>query len=770
MNEVKLRSPSTVERAVAGLSLGLAGAMGPTFAVVMSAYRRRAEQDAQRLRALADLAAVAQSGHPRDRVAQAVSDLAVPRVADLCVIDVLGADDQLHRLAGSLQGDQRPLAGLLARPPRIGEGAAGLPARTRHWPALDAQALRALIGDEATAEALRAMKLRAAVLVPLISRGVPFGRMLLATRSRRRGLSSHADVEYAQTFAGRAALALENAALSDELSSTERQLEAILESLGAAITVRDIHGRMVYANQAAADLLGFPDVASIRDSPPGQIMDRFDVYSESGEPVNLADLPGTRLLQAESEIDALVVRNVVKATGEERWLLNKSCAVTDAEDRVLMVVNMIEDITETKRAEIAQRLLASAARRLTAVGNLTEAFQAIAEAAVPGLADWAGIDVLDSVGEIETVAIAHLDPEKVRLGWRLRHDWPADASESQGIPGVIASGVPELISEISDEMLTLGARDTEHLEVLRAVGLNSIMIVPIQAGEQILGALSFVSSTSRRFDERDLEVAGDLSRQIGAMIFNAQLGAEQAHIARTLQAGLIPASLPDVAGWEVSSAYRAAGRANEVGGDFYDIVRTPAGWAAIIGDVLGKGAGAASLTGLARHTVAAIAESTGDVAHALAVLNRRLRERDAHFHSLCTLAVVEFSDGPTATVYSAGHPWPLLAGPAGVRPVGITSPMLGFVDDLEVVGTPVAIEPGERIILYTDGVLDAVGAEGRFGEEGLADAVRQAGETSAGPPAPAILAVIDGFLAGEQSDDIAILSLTRAPVPVVSLR
>jgi serine phosphatase RsbU (regulator of sigma subunit) len=318
------------------------------------------------------------------------------------------------------------------------------------------------------------------------------------------------------------------------------------------------------------------------------------------------------------------------------------------------------------------------------------------------------------------------------------------------------------VPEITDEMLVLGAQDEEHLRVLRAVGLESTMITPIRAGDRILGALSFVSSTSRRFDARDVELACDIGRQLGVIIRNEQLHAEQAHIARTLQAGLIPQSLPEVPGWEVSSAYRAAGLGNEVGGDFYDLVRYEGGAAAIVGDVLGKGAEAAALTALARHTVAAIVESTGDIPHALRVLNRRLRERDDDFRSLCTVAVVALSSDLSVTVYSAGHPQPVLFGPDGVREVGTTSPMLGFVDDFEIAATVVDVGPGDRLVVYTDGVLDAVGRDGRFGEHGLAEALRALGDGQ--PAAQTILAAIDRFVEGDQSDDIAILGLTRVAV------
>jgi hypothetical protein len=409
--------------------------------------------------------------------------------------------------------------------------------------------------------------------------------------------------------------------------------------------------------------------------------------------------------------------------------------------------------------------MAETLRTLAESPDRAAMLQAIADAAVPSLADWAAVDMVETSGEIRTLAIAHRDAGMVRQGWYLNQRWPAD-HESDGLGAVIRTGEPLLVHEITEEMLIARAQGSEHLGILREVGLNSAMIAPIRSGDRVLGALSFISSTSRRFDERDLALASDLGRQAGVIVESAELQAAQTHIAQTLQAGLIPRSLPAVQGWEVSSAYRAAGRAVEVGGDFYDLFSFEGGWAAVIGDVVGKGAEAAALTALARHTLAAIVTATGDCAYALQVLNRRLRERSDDYRSLCTVAAVVVTGDDQVTVLSAGHPLPLLRRGVSAWQVGRPGPMLGFVDDIELESTPVAVEPGDQVILYTDGVLDAIGAGGRFGEARLLETVRSLGDGAAA--AHRILGAIDRFRDSEHADDIAILSVARAPVAAAS--
>jgi hypothetical protein len=491
-------------------------------------------------------------------------------------------------------------------------------------------------------------------------------------------------------------------------------------------------------------------------------MDLFEVYDEDGRPVSLDELPGSRMLRGEMAPEPMVVRNIVRETGEERWLLDRATPILDARGRIEMAVNLIEDITLGKRAELGSRLLAEASRQATEAGDLAGTLQSIADSAVPELADWAGIDLLTAEGSIRTVAVAHREHEKVRLGWHLRTTWPVDPGEPTGLPAVIRSGRAELIEEVTDEMLVQGARDEQHLATLRAVGLHSIMIVPLAAGDQVLGALSFVSSTARRFNESDLKLASDLGRQAGVVVRETELGEEQARIAHELQAGLLPPSLPETPGWRISSAYRAAGRLNEVGGDFYDVVVSSDGWSAIIGDVVGKGASAAALTALVRHTLATALLTTGDPAVALEAANRRLREHPARM-LLCTIAIVHVDVDGGLDVFCAGHPLPLLRREGRVQPLGAGGSMLGMRDAIEIHAARVESLPGDVIVLYTDGVTDAVGARERFGEGRLRETIGGLDVEAPADVAERLRAAVERFSKGEQRDDIALLALVRTP-------
>ena len=143
--------------------------------------------------------------------------------------------------------------------------------------------------------------------------------------------------------------------------------------------------------------------------------------------------------------------------------------------------------------------------------------------------------------------------------------------------------------------------------------MRAVMMVPMVAGGRVIGVISFVSAESgRRFAQADLELAEELGRRAGTAVENARLYRERSHIAATLQRGLLPEELPAIPGLRLASLYRPAGEENLVGGDFYDAFPTAAGWMLLVGDVTGRGAEAAALTGQARHTLRTAGMLLGD--------------------------------------------------------------------------------------------------------------------------------------------------------------
>src|SRR5205814_4021444 len=168
---------------------------------------------------------------------------------------------------------------------------------------------------------------------------------------------------------------------------------------------------------------------------------------------------------------------------------------------------------------------------------------------------------------------------------------------------------------------------------------------------------------TRRYGTHDLEVAEDLARRAGLAADNARLYSERSRVARTLQESLLPPVLPEIPGVELAARYLAAGEGNEVGGDFYDAFDVGYGtWAVVVGDVCGKGADAAAIAGLARHTVRAAALKERRPSRMLSILNDAIfgdaDVGDARFCTVCAALVRPNRSGARMTLALGGHPPP----------------------------------------------------------------------------------------------------------------
>jgi serine phosphatase RsbU (regulator of sigma subunit) len=413
---------------------------------------------------------------------------------------------------------------------------------------------------------------------------------------------------------------------------------------------------------------------------------------------------------------------------------------------------------------MAQRLLARAGQLLASSLDYERTLQQVAELAVPELADWCAVGMPDGRGFIRSVAVAHVDPDKVAFARRIGELYPSPADAPSGAAAAIRDGTSQMANEIGDEVLAAVAQDDEHLDLLLRVGMRAGLTVPMSAAGKNVGALSLLSAESaRRFTAADLELAQELARRAGTAVENARLYTERSHIARTLQRGLLPGRLPEVPGWDVATLYRPAGDENWVGGDFYDLFAVRGGWLALVGDVAGRGAEAAALTGLARNTLRTAAKLLDDPLDAIGTLNAELRGREQM--SLCSVAAVllrEEAGRASAEVVCAGHPLALLVRDGDVRTVGDFSPMLGAYDVQEWNRGTVKLAPGDVLVLYTDGVFDAVGEDGRFGEERLQHTV--AGASNAHDAVARIDAALSAFEVGAQADDTAVLAVERVAV------
>jgi PAS domain S-box-containing protein len=509
-----------------------------------------------------------------------------------------------------------------------------------------------------------------------------------------------------------------------ELRIARQQLAIITRAGADGITIQDATGRIVYANDSAARMSGYPDARSFMSAPAAEVLGRFDLLHEDGRPFSSEELPGHRILRGEEHAEALI-RVVVRGTGGEHWTLVRAAPMHDDDGTVDFVVNVLRDVTENRKREDGQRFLAQATKELVSSLDYQATLSRIARMAVPQLADWCAVDILEPDGSLKLLAIAHADPSKVEWAREFRRAFPIDMTAPTGLPRVIRTGKSELYPSI-DSALLEGSLDEEQLEVIRELQLSSVMLLPLRARGRTLGTISFVFAESRRsYGEADLVLAEDLASRAALALDNARLYRERDEIARTLQEGLLPGPVPEIPGVELAARYQAAGEGIDVGGDFYDAFDTEDGaWALVVGDVCGKGPKAAALMGTARHTIRAAALREHRPSAVLTTLNTALHQqsREQWFCTVCYVRLRPQTGGARLTVCAGGHPLPaILRADGTVEFAGTPGTLLGVFTDIELTDVMVDLGPGDALVLFTDGLTDAERTGREFGQKWLTD-------------------------------------------------
>jgi sigma-B regulation protein RsbU (phosphoserine phosphatase) len=241
-----------------------------------------------------------------------------------------------------------------------------------------------------------------------------------------------------------------------------------------------------------------------------------------------------------------------------------------------------------------------------------------------------------------------------------------------------------------------------------------------------------------------------------ALGLEAELRRTAEDVAGTLQQSLLPPTLPDVKGLEFAARYHVATR-DQVGGDFYDVIPTELGCAVVVGDACGKGAKAAALTGTARWTLRTVVLHDWTPAGALTRLNDVLVRSFDNPERYLTLAVAAISateDGAAVTVALGGHPRPLIVHADGhIEAIGTTAPIVGWQSDAEFVETAAKLLPGDALVLFTDGTLEAVAGRGETDDARLRAVLSPLGGRTAGQIADAL----DAALGDDIRDDAAFL-------------
>jgi PAS domain S-box-containing protein len=427
----------------------------------------------------------------------------------------------------------------------------------------------------------------------------------------------------------------------------------------------------------------------------------------------------------------------------------------------------IRDITERRRREATLAFLVEAGETLAASLDYGSTLQRVARLAVPRLSDCCLVDVIEPSG-VRQLALVHVDPAREPLVAEIERRFPVDPGDERSAVGdVVRRGRPVLISEVNDDVLDRITRAAEHREAVRRIGMRSLIIVPLLVRGRTIGAITLIRDVSpERFDTTDLFAAQGLAQRAAFAIDNARLYEEQSRIARTLQRSLLPAGLPRIQGLDIAARYAASGKENQVGGDFYDVWKIDERTVGMaIGDMAGKGPAAAANTALVRHSLRAISRYEASPSDVLSALNDEIRSHVMP-ETFCTLAYVRAVRGDggwTLTVGCGGHPPPFIRRQNGsVEPAGAPGTLLGAQQRVRVVDQLSALDPGDLLLMYTDGVTERRRENHQFGEERLR---RELAGLDPLTPSADIAAQLErdvvAFAHEPPQDDIAILVVRR---------
>lgn len=305
--------------------------------------------------------------------------------------------------------------------------------------------------------------------------------------------------------------------------SVDLNLYSVFDQLPEGITIQDKAGKLVYANTRAAILVGFNSPQEFLTAPIEEVLANFSLMDQSGKPMSLVSLPGRKVLETHQPAQA-TVRFLVKATGTESWALVKSQPLYDANKEVTGIINIFDDLTSIKKTEHEYKLLAQMSAVMAESFSYEARLERVAELAVPAIADWCVIDILDINGVANRVAAVHSDPEKVLLSKKLWTHYPPDPKLATGFYQLLKKSEIQLYPKITDDMLVTTTQDSQQLAWWRALNLQSAAVLPLIARGKKLGLLSFgMAESGRRLTQADLPFLQKLTERVALLSDNARL-------------------------------------------------------------------------------------------------------------------------------------------------------------------------------------------------------------------------------------------------------
>jgi serine phosphatase RsbU (regulator of sigma subunit)/anti-sigma regulatory factor (Ser/Thr protein kinase) len=453
-------------------------------------------------------------------------------------------------------------------------------------------------------------------------------------------------------------------------------------------------------------------------------------------------------------------------------------AVTDVDEETQIafvgaladaVAQAFERALAMERADVARRrlaFLAEASVVFAASLDFQATLDAVCRLLAPTLADWCIIQLVQS-DRLEIAAVHHNDPGQVAWARSMAGKFPMAGERPGGAPDVVASGESQLFQELDSDVIEAMAAGEEHRDVIRALGMSSAMVVPLTGRSGTFGAITLLYADSgRRYAVEDVSFVEDVARRAALALETAETFREQSgrladvrRVADATQRAILAPVPPRLGSISLAGRYVSATAEALIGGDLYEVVPRQGGVRLLVGDVRGKGLAAIRIATIVLGDFRAAAADIADLSEVARQMDRRLRPYLAD-EDFATAVLADIGDDGSYTVVSCGHPPPLLVagGAAGELSVVHSLPLgLG--------ASPTATEgwlnPGDRLLLYTDGVIEARDPDRRFVDLSWVISPLEGGELQYA--LDDVLERLHRFAGRELGDDVALIAAEYRP-------
>jgi len=560
--------------------------------------------------------------------------------------------------------------------------------------------------------------------------------------------------------------------MPEAVRSERRLLHAVFQQAPVPLFLLEQDGTIRRANNHAAALLGSPSgyatgkpLTAFVDLPfRAAVQTLLAAVARTGRPRTV----GCRILAADGPVDVTLTAAAADLPGDPPVRIVTATPAGPAG----AVAQEREDKPAKRPAAKAKGdpAVAAMTRRLDTVTAVTRmlldnstfseavTLQRCARLLAGEIADWVIID-MDRGGRLLRQFAA--GPRGGQTDQLARVARGADPDQ-ESLPALVHSTGKSVLLAHSDDTAALG-RGPDGTPLGMLLSATSLICVPISDGTTGYGTLTLTRLADKGpFGVADLGLAEELGGHLAVAIRVDRVFRQRSQVAEALQASLLPARLPAVAGLEFAAAYIGATQFQEISGDFYDVFKAGDGWGIAVGDVCGKGQDAAAMTAAARHAIRALAHVHDTPAAVLAAANEVLvaEDYDDRFVTASLAFLRQRERGVQVQLGSCGH-----VGPAVVRADGRVEILegdglpLGLFEDIQPGRLELELRTGDVLFFYTDGVTEARSADMSFFEDRLADALAAVAGRSASEIVRAVQELVTSFSAGELKDDVTILAV-----------